>query len=268
MPRHISEAQKARAIAKLEENWSLSEVAAELNSLPEQRCLKQCGFKNCVAAHKVFLTEEHKQRRVQFANEFLQGNEFWNSVVFSDEKTFQSSKNGRLRVYRLRDTRFEENYTLCTTIVAAFRSSVRGLKSSRPAMLRAVTSSGDVTKQWVAGLASLRPVKLRFASKFGEHTRYPVPLDGSPHLLGARCHVERYGRLDAVRHRLLGYAGAPAHVLVGAVGAGADQADLDLVWPAVLLGVLTQLTYGIAQVGSEWAVNVGLQGGQKLFCKG
>ncbi|KAJ8951315.1 hypothetical protein NQ318_008219 [Aromia moschata] len=161
MPRHLSEAQRARAIAKLEENWSLSEVAAELNVskscifyikkrwLEEQRLqrtirrgigkvsteyednalvefishnpfeiavkareetlfpgslrttqrhLKQCGFKNCVAAHKVFLTEEHKQRRVQFANEFLQENEFWNNVVFSDEKTFQSSKNGRLRL--------------------------------------------------------------------------------------------------------------------------------------------------------------------------
>ncbi|KAJ8951277.1 hypothetical protein NQ318_008180 [Aromia moschata] len=159
MPRHLSEAQRARAIAKLEENWSLTEVAAELNvskscifyikkrwqgeqrlqktirqgigkvstenednALVEfinhnpfetavkareetlfpgslrttQRRLKQCGFKNCVAAHKMFLTEEHKQRRVQFANEFLQGNEFWNNVMFSDEMTFKSSKNERL----------------------------------------------------------------------------------------------------------------------------------------------------------------------------
>lgn len=37
--------------------------------------------------------------------------------------------------------------------------SVKGLKSSDPAMLKAVTNSGEVTKQWVAGLASLRPVK-------------------------------------------------------------------------------------------------------------
>ncbi|KAJ8952394.1 hypothetical protein NQ318_014485 [Aromia moschata] len=183
MPRHLSEAQRARAIAKLEENWSLSEVAAELNlqiylkkrwqeeqrlqrpirqgigkvstenevnALVEfishnpfetavkareetlfpgslrttQRRLKQCGFKNCVAAHKVFLTEEHKQRRVQFANEFLQENELWNNVVFSDEKTFQSSKNGRLRVYRPRNTRFEENYTLRTTNSGRFSVNV------------------------------------------------------------------------------------------------------------------------------------------------
>ncbi|KAJ8975107.1 hypothetical protein NQ317_017875 [Molorchus minor] len=95
MPRHLTEAQGARAIAKLEENWSLSETAAELNTRSlrtTQRRLKQYGFKNCAAAHtahKVFLTEEHKQRRVQFANEFLQENEFWNNVVFSDEKTLE-----------------------------------------------------------------------------------------------------------------------------------------------------------------------------------
>ncbi|KAJ8985734.1 hypothetical protein NQ317_014385 [Molorchus minor] len=160
MPRHLTEAQRARAIAKLEENWSLSEVAAELNERSPlrmktmlwsnlsirnpfetavkareetlfpgslrttQRRLKQYCFKNCAAAHKVFLTEDHKQRRVQFANEFLQENEFWNNVVFSDEKTFQSSNNGRLRVYRPRNTRFEENYTLRTTNSGRFSVNV------------------------------------------------------------------------------------------------------------------------------------------------
>ncbi|KAJ8915252.1 hypothetical protein NQ315_014759 [Exocentrus adspersus] len=110
MPQHLTEAQKSWAIAKLEENWSLSEVAAELNvrSLRvAQMRLKQSGLKNCAAARKVFLTAEHKHRRVQFANEFLiHGEEFWNNVVFSDEKTFQSCNSGRLRVYRPRNTRF------------------------------------------------------------------------------------------------------------------------------------------------------------------
>lgn len=32
---------------------------------------------------------------------------------------------------------------------------------------------------------------------------------------------------------------APTHILVRAVRAGADQADLDLVWPTVLLGSIT-----------------------------
>ncbi|KAJ8950868.1 hypothetical protein NQ318_011164 [Aromia moschata] len=165
--------RRKEGIAKLEENWSLSEVAAELNENSDykgkgigkvstenedndlfefishshnpietavkaqeetlfpgslritQRRLKQCGFKNCVAAHKVFLTEEHKQRRVQFANEFLQGNEFWNNVVFSDEKTLQSSKNGRLRVFDPGIQDLKRITPCILPIVAAFRPANR-----------------------------------------------------------------------------------------------------------------------------------------------
>ncbi|KAJ8911578.1 hypothetical protein NQ315_016115 [Exocentrus adspersus] len=157
MAAHLTEAQKTRALAKLEDNWSLSEVAADLNvsksciyyikkrwqeqqrlrrpirqgigkvsneqednALVEfihqnpfktaakareetlfpgsvrtaQRRLKQSGrsdLKHCAAARKVFLSNEHKQIRVQFANEMLnQEHAFWNNVLFSDEKTFQS----------------------------------------------------------------------------------------------------------------------------------------------------------------------------------
>ncbi|KAJ8913280.1 hypothetical protein NQ315_010946 [Exocentrus adspersus] len=188
MPQHLTEAQKSWAIAKLEENRSLSEVAAELNvskscifyvkkrwqeqqrlqrplrqgvgkvsnenednALVEyirqnpfatavkaqeqtlfpgslrvaQMRLKQSGLKNCAAARKVFLTAEHKHRRVQFASEFLiHGEEFWNNVVFSAEKTFESCNSGRLRVYRPRNTRFEENYTLTSTNSERFSVNV------------------------------------------------------------------------------------------------------------------------------------------------
>ncbi|KAJ8912697.1 hypothetical protein NQ315_012251 [Exocentrus adspersus] len=168
MPAHLTEAQKTRALAKLEDNWSLSEVAADLNvsksciyyikkrwqeqqrlrrpirqgigkvsneqednALVEfihqnpfktatkareetqfpgsvrtaQRRLKQSGLKNCAAARKVFLSNEHKQIRVQFANEMLnREHAFWNNVVFSDEKTFQSCGSGQIRVYRPRNS--------------------------------------------------------------------------------------------------------------------------------------------------------------------
>ena len=50
--------------------------------------------------------------------------EFWNSVIFSDEKTFQSSNNGRLRVYRPRNSRFDENYTLPTNTSGRFSVNV------------------------------------------------------------------------------------------------------------------------------------------------
>ena len=36
---------------------------------------------------------------------------FWENVIFTDEKIFQSCYNGRIRVYRPPRTRFEEKYT-------------------------------------------------------------------------------------------------------------------------------------------------------------
>lgn len=190
MPRHLSEAQKVRAIAKLEENWSLSEIARDLNVskscifyvkkrwqeeqrlerpvrqgvgkvsnneednalveyirqnpfqtavkareetlfpgsvITARRRLKQSGLKNCAAVSKTFLSNDHKQRRIQFANEFLnRGHEFWNNVIFSDEKTFQSCNSGRLRVYRPRNTRFEERYTLPNANSGRFSVNVWG----------------------------------------------------------------------------------------------------------------------------------------------
>lgn len=62
-----------------------------------------------------------------------------------------------------------------------------------------------------------------------------VALDRGADLLGAGGDVERGFGLEPVLHGLFGDARAPAHVLVRAVRAGADQADLYLVRPAVLL---------------------------------
>ncbi|KAJ8915383.1 hypothetical protein NQ315_008270 [Exocentrus adspersus] len=92
-----------------------------------RRRLKQSGLKNCAAVSKTFLSNDHKQRRIQFANAFLnRGHEFWNNVIFSDEKTFQSCNSGRLRVYRPRNTRFEERYTLPNASSGRFSVNVWG----------------------------------------------------------------------------------------------------------------------------------------------
>lgn len=73
--------------------------------------IKEAGLKNSAAARKPFLTDILKQRRVEFCNEYINRDaNFWNSVVFSDEKVFQSSHSGRVRVYRPRNCRFEERY--------------------------------------------------------------------------------------------------------------------------------------------------------------
>ncbi|KAJ8916915.1 hypothetical protein NQ315_013385 [Exocentrus adspersus] len=92
-----------------------------------RRRLKQSGLRNCAAVSKTFLSNDHKQRRIQFANAFLnRGHEFWNNVIFSDEKTFQSCNSGRLRVYRPRNTRFEERYTLPNASSGRFSVNVWG----------------------------------------------------------------------------------------------------------------------------------------------
>lgn len=74
---------------------------------------------------------------------------------------------------------------------------------------------------------------------FKRETYNPVTFNGGTDLLGTWGHVERRLRLQAVRERLLRDARASAHVLVRAVCAGADQTDLDLVGPTVLLGSFT-----------------------------
>jgi hypothetical protein len=64
-----------------------------------------------VAAKKIKLTEQNKQSRLLFAlNYGLQEIQFWENMVFSDEKMFQSTNDGHVRVYRPRGTRFDENY--------------------------------------------------------------------------------------------------------------------------------------------------------------
>lgn len=54
-------------------------------------------------------------------------------------------------------------------------------------------------------------------------------------------------------------AGAPAHVFVRAVGAGADQTDFDVYGPAVLLGVCAEFADGRREIGCEGTVDVGFE---------
>lgn len=63
------------------------------------------------AAKKILLNNGNKESRLGFALEHIaHDEEFWNSVIFTDEKVFQSSNSGNIRVYRPRNSRFDENY--------------------------------------------------------------------------------------------------------------------------------------------------------------
>jgi transposase len=88
-----------------------------------RRRLREIGLRSRVAARKPRLTPLHREIRMGFALQYVaQDEEFWRQIVFSDEKVFQSCPNGRLKVYRPRNSRFEEPYV--QTIQRSGRFSV------------------------------------------------------------------------------------------------------------------------------------------------
>jgi hypothetical protein len=79
-----------------------------------RRRLRASELRNRASARKIGLTSRHKEA-IGFALEHLAREEaFWISVVFFDEKVFQSCPNGRLRVYRPRNSAYDERYVQTT----------------------------------------------------------------------------------------------------------------------------------------------------------
>jgi hypothetical protein len=75
-----------------------------------QKRIKESELRIRSAVNKIFLSEANKQERLRFAFQHINNVNFWENVVFSDEKTFQSCSNGRVRVYRPVGERFSEQY--------------------------------------------------------------------------------------------------------------------------------------------------------------
>lgn len=76
-----------------------------------RRRLAEEGLHRHIAAVKEILTPRHCQARVEFAERYLrEDNQFWRNVIFSDEKTFQSTKSGHVKVYRPKNRRFDPKY--------------------------------------------------------------------------------------------------------------------------------------------------------------
>ena len=89
-----------------------------------------------------------------------------------------------------------------------------------------------------------------------------ITLDGGADLLGTGGNGEQSARLDTVVQSITGNGGGTGHILVGGVGARADQTDLELLGPAVGIDGLGELGDGGGQIGGEGTVDVGLQLGQ------
>lgn len=70
-----------------------------------------------------------------------------------------------------------------------------------------------------------------------QYTYDSVTFDCSTDLLGAGGDVKGGFCLESVLHSLLGDVSASAHVFVRAVRAGANEANFDFIWPAILFSV-------------------------------
>lgn len=81
-------------------------VANEVSQSTIRRRLYEAGLKHRVPAKKPGLTPRHKQLRLQFALQYLNHN--FNQVAFLDEKVFTSSAHGRVSLWRVNNTRYDE----------------------------------------------------------------------------------------------------------------------------------------------------------------
>ncbi|KAI4458060.1 hypothetical protein MML48_7g00003159 [Holotrichia oblita] len=91
---------------------------------------------NYSAARKPYLPQENTQQKIAYAQEFLnKNNDFWKKVIFSDEKVFQSFNNGRMPVYRPRNSRYDERYTQNVQSSGRFSANMWGWISYRGGIL-------------------------------------------------------------------------------------------------------------------------------------
>ncbi len=75
-------------------NWFFSELS---------------GIKRRVAAQKELLTDIHRQRRLQYSEQFSDWNLIdWSRVISIDEFGISSDERGKVYVWRLNGTRFDE----------------------------------------------------------------------------------------------------------------------------------------------------------------
>ncbi|KAH7964697.1 hypothetical protein HPB49_000719 [Dermacentor silvarum] len=82
------------------------ELGLHLSLSAIRRRLNAAGLRSHVAARKPLLTSEHRRKRLDFVRQHEHWSaEDWQKVIFSDESTFTSCWNQRLRVWRVRGSR-------------------------------------------------------------------------------------------------------------------------------------------------------------------
>lgn len=74
-----------------------------------RRRLHEAGVHHRVPAAKDRLTQQHRDGRLQFAREHVKkGYDFWERVIWTDEKKISSTNHGQLHCWRRNNTRTVE----------------------------------------------------------------------------------------------------------------------------------------------------------------
>lgn len=130
-PKISTIAEDDHVIRYLEENpfKTVRDAIAETNFPGSQptgcRRIKNSELGNYAAAKKLALSDEDKQSRLLYAlNYSHRDRQFWENVVFTDEKVFKNTNDGHVRVYRPRGTRFNEEYVSPTQRSGRFSVNV------------------------------------------------------------------------------------------------------------------------------------------------
>lgn len=109
-PRKTTPAQDRELVERVKQrrfiNTTVLASDLQVSSLTVRRRLHEAGLKNCIPARKPELTDRHKSLRLQFANRYLEHN--FEGFAFMDEKVFVSSADGRLSLWRMPRTRYDE----------------------------------------------------------------------------------------------------------------------------------------------------------------
>jgi transposase len=79
--------------------------------------IRNAGYKGCVARKKPFISQINKKKRLDFAKAHInKGNDFWKSVLFSDESKFNIfGSDGRVMVWRKPNMQMDCR-NLCPTV--------------------------------------------------------------------------------------------------------------------------------------------------------
>lgn len=112
----LSPEQRAEILNKFRDNPFLhaSDVAREYNvsAKPILSLLSRNGIRCHIAASQPALTEEHKINRIAFCERMLEDFDvnYYQNILFSDEKTFATDLRHQKLVYRPINTRYEPKY--------------------------------------------------------------------------------------------------------------------------------------------------------------